>query len=40
LYYVTNHLCKYHDTVPMAEQLPKQLCLSLLENAVHNVDKL
>ncbi|EEC43775.1 predicted protein [Phaeodactylum tricornutum CCAP 1055/1] len=35
-----NHLCIYHNTVPMAEQLPKQLCLSLLENAVHNVPEL
>jgi hypothetical protein len=35
-----NHLRIYHNTVPMAEQLPKQLCLSLLENAVHDVPEL
>jgi hypothetical protein len=32
-----NHLRIYNDMVPMAEQLPKQLCLSLLENAVHDI---
>ncbi|EEC42547.1 predicted protein [Phaeodactylum tricornutum CCAP 1055/1] len=35
-----NHLCIYNDMVPMAEQLPKQLCLSLLENAVHDIPEL
>ncbi|ACI65281.1 predicted protein [Phaeodactylum tricornutum CCAP 1055/1] len=35
-----NHLRIYHNTVPTAEQLPKQLCLSLLENAVHDVPEL
>jgi hypothetical protein len=35
-----NHLRIYHNIVPMAEQLPKQLCLSLLENAVHDVPEL
>jgi hypothetical protein len=35
-----NHLRIYNDMVPMAEQLPKQLCLSLLENAVHDIPEL
>jgi hypothetical protein len=35
-----NHLHIYNDTVPAGEQLPQQLCLSLLENAVHDVPEL
>ncbi|EEC42961.1 predicted protein [Phaeodactylum tricornutum CCAP 1055/1] len=35
-----NHLRIYNDTVPAGEQLPQQLCLSLLENAVHDVPEL
>jgi hypothetical protein len=35
-----NHLRIYNDTVPTGEQLPQQLCLSLLENAVHDVPEL
>jgi hypothetical protein len=35
-----NHLRIYNNTVPTDEQLPKQLCLSLLENAVHDVPEL
>ncbi|ACI65686.1 predicted protein [Phaeodactylum tricornutum CCAP 1055/1] len=35
-----NHLRIYNDTVPTGEQLPQQLCLSLLENAVHDIPEL
>jgi hypothetical protein len=35
-----NHLRIYNNTVPTSEQLPPQLCLSLLESSVRDVSKL